>query len=177
MRSCGNTIIANYSKFSTTRSEYKIYGDVDLFQMQKVIGELIEKMTAGLPENVKLQITLENNRNDRVNQTKLLSKAEMILKLTDWVILFIDYHDMKMEDITFKLLKIEIPTGTGKRVNRIISVDSKRSIIQLRNKDTLCLARAIVVALATLNRDKLQDIFRERLSEEEQQQQRPFNGL
>ena len=88
-------------------------------------------MAVGLPENVKLQITLENNRNDRVNQTKLLSKAEMILKLTDWVILFTDYHDMKMEDITFKLLKIEIRTGTGKRVNRVISVDSKRSIIQI----------------------------------------------
>ena len=105
----------NYSKFNTTRSEYKIYGDIDLFQMHKVIGELIEKMAVGLPENVKLQITLENNRNDRVNQTKLLSKAEMILKLTDWVILFTDYHDMKMEDITFKLLKIEIRTGTGKK--------------------------------------------------------------
>ena len=63
--------------------------------MQKVIGELIEKMAAGLTENVKLQITLENNRNDRVNETKLLSKAEMILKLTDWVILFIDYYDTK----------------------------------------------------------------------------------
>ena len=45
---------------SSTRSEYKIFGDVDLFQMQKkIIGELIEKMAAGLPENVKLQITLE----------------------------------------------------------------------------------------------------------------------
>ena len=65
--------------------------------------ELIEKMTVGLPENVKLQITLENNQNDRVNQTKLLRKTEMILKLTDWVILFIDYYDMKPEDITCKL--------------------------------------------------------------------------
>ena len=82
----------NYSKFNTTRSEYKIYGDIDLFQMHKVMGELIEKMAVGLPENVKLQITLENNRNDRVNQTKLLSKAEMILKLTDWVILLSLIH-------------------------------------------------------------------------------------
>ena len=67
----------------------------------------------------------------------------MISKLADWVILFIaefiDY-DMKLEDMTFKLLNIQIPTGSGKRVNRIITVDSKRSIIQIRNKDTLCLA-------------------------------------
>jgi len=83
--------------------------------MQKVNGELIEKMAAGLPENVKLQITSENNRNDRVHQTKLLSKAEIILKLTDWVMLFIDYYDMKPENITFQLLTIKIFTGKGKK--------------------------------------------------------------
>ena len=127
-----------YNKFNTTRSEYKIYGEVDIFQMYTVLQELIDKMTSGLPENVKLQISLENDRNDRISQTKLLNKADMISKLADWVILFIDYYDMKPEDLTFKLLSIHIPTGSGKRVNRIITVDSKRSIIQIRNKDTLC---------------------------------------
>jgi len=36
----------------------------------------------------------------------------MISKLADWVMLFIDYHDMEMEDITINLVKIDIPTGT-----------------------------------------------------------------
>jgi len=120
--------------------------------MHKVIGELIDKMAAGLPENVKLQIILESNRNDRVSHTKLLSKAEMILKLTDWVNLFIDYYEMKPEDITFKLLTIEIPVGKGRRVNKIITVDSKRSIIQITNKDTICLARALIICLAAHRR-------------------------
>jgi len=108
--------------------------------MYTVLQDLIDKMTSDLPENVKLQISLENDRNDRISQTKLLNKADIISKLADWVILFIDYYDMKPEDLTFKLLNIQIPTGSGKRVNRIITVDSKRSIIQIRNKDTLCLA-------------------------------------
>ena len=73
--------------------------------------------------------------------------------------LFIDYHDVKMEDITFKLLSVKIPTGSGK-VNKIITVDGKCSIIQIRNKDTICLARALIVALAANNREKLQEIFR-----------------
>ena len=63
-----------------------------------------------------------------------------------------------MEDITFKLLTIQIPTGG--RVNKIITADSKRSITQIRNKDTICLARAIVVGLVVNNREKLGDIFR-----------------
>jgi len=88
----------------------------------------------------------------------------MILKLADRVILFIDYYDMKPEDMTFKLLSIQIPTGSGKRVNRIVTVDSKHSIIQIRNKDTLCLARAIIVGLAVHNREKLQDTFKNNIT-------------
>ena len=71
---------------------------MDIFQMYTVLQELIDKMTSDLPENVKLQISLENERNDRISQTKLLNKADMISKLADWVILFIDYYDMKPED-------------------------------------------------------------------------------
>lgn len=69
-----------YNKFNTIRSEYKIYGEIDIFQMYAVLQELIDKMTSGLPENVKLQISLENQRNDRIRQTKLLNKADMISK-------------------------------------------------------------------------------------------------
>jgi len=58
---------------------------------------------------------------------------------------------MELENITFKLLAIELPTGAG-RVNTIITVDSKRSIIQVKNYDTICLARAIVVGLAVNNK-------------------------
>ena len=80
---------------------------------------------------VTLQISLENDRNDRISQTKLLNKADIISKLADWVILFIDYYDMKPEDLTSKLLNVQIPTGSGS-VNRIITVDSKRYTIDYK---------------------------------------------
>jgi len=41
----------------------------------------------------------------------------MISKLADLVIPFIDYYDMKPEDLTFKLLTIQIPTASGRTVN------------------------------------------------------------
>ena len=154
-----------YDKFNSNCSEWKVFGDVDIFQVHNVITELINQMTEGQPENVRLQINLENTQNNRIIETKLSSKREIIEKAVEWVNLFIDYYDMKMEDITFKLLSVEIPTGSGK-VNKIITVDSKRSIIEIKNKDTICLARAIVVGLAVNNREKLQDIFRNKLTEE-----------
>ena len=102
-----------------------------------------------------------------MNQTKLLNKEDMITKVADWVILFIDYRDMKIEDITIKLLKIKIPTSSGGKVNRIITVDSKRSITQIRNRDTICLARAIVVGLVVNHKEKLQSILKHNLTEVE----------
>jgi len=73
---------------------------------------------------------------------------------------------MELENITFKRLAIQLPTGAG-RVNTIITVDSKRSIIQVKNYDTICLARAIVVGLAVNNKEKFQTIFQNKLTEEE----------
>jgi len=69
--------------------------------------------------------------------------------------------------LTFKLLTIQIPTASGRTVNRIITVDSKRSIIQIRNKDTICLARSIVVSLSVKDSAKLQDIFINNLTQAE----------
>jgi len=90
-----------------------------------VVTELISGMTEGQPENVKLQISLENIHNNRIIETKLMSKYEVIEKAVEWVNLFIDYYDMKMEDITFKLLTIQIPTGSG-RVNKITTDSNSR---------------------------------------------------
>ena len=74
---------------------------------------------------------------------------------------------MKPEDLTFKLLIIQIPTASGRTVNRIIIVDSKRSIIQIRNKDTIRLARSIVVSLSVKDGAKLQDISINNLTQAE----------
>ena len=77
---------------------------------------------------------------------------------------------MDINDLTFKLMAINIPTGQGRRVNKIISVGSKRSIIEVKNDDTICLARAIVVGLAINNIEKLQSIFKNALTPDELRQ-------
>jgi len=118
-------------KFRADRSDWQILGPVDIFQVNEVIMLLVDKMTGNSPDNVKLQVSLISSVDDTVNQTKLLNKNYIVNKLSDWVHFFIDYHDMELENITFKLLAIELPTGAGKKVNSIITADSKRSIIQV----------------------------------------------
>jgi hypothetical protein len=151
-------------KFRTDRSDWQISGPVDIFQVNDVIAKLVDRMTANLPDNVKIQVSLISS--DTVNQTKLLNKNEIVNKLSDWVHFFVDYRDMTFENITFKLLAIEVPEGSG-RVNTIITADSKRSIIQVKNYDTLCLARAIIVGLAVNHRDMIQALFKNNITTEE----------
>ena len=153
-------------KYKTTRSDWKVVGDIDIFRMHSTIRELVNKMTEYLPDNVKIQVSLVNTKNDRTVETKLLNKDEVTQKLAEWVNLFIDYYDMDIEDITFKLMSIEIPKGEG-RPNAVINAENKRSIIQIRNYDTICLARAIVVALAINHTEKFQVIFKNNLTEAE----------
>ena len=93
-------------KFQAVRSEWKISGPVDLFQVNEVITKLVDEMTAKLPENVELQVSLVNNFDDKVNQTPLLEEQGIVNKLSEWVEFFVDYHEMQMENTTFKLLAI-----------------------------------------------------------------------
>ena len=159
-----------FQKIPTTRSHWKVYGDVDISRVHVVMQDLINKMTAQASDNAKLQIALENNKNGKVIQTVLLNKTDIIDKVSDWVSWFTDYHDMDINDITFKLLKIEIPVGAGRRVNKIITADNKRSIIQIRNRDTLCLARSIVVGLVSKERQHLESILKGKLTDSELKQ-------
>src|SRR5207249_4423613 len=126
------------------------------FNIHKVIVKLIETMTENLPSNTKIQISIKTPKGKEPH-TSLLFKDKIINLVTEWVNYFIDYYDMNIEDIIFKLLAIELPQGTG-RPNAVINLDNKRSITQISNNDTLCLVRAILVGL-TYNVIKLQEVF------------------
>ena len=152
------------AKFRTDLSEWKIYGKVGLFDIHAAIRDLINRMTANLPANVKIMIGLITPISDDISaSSKLLSKSQVNDIISEWVNYFMDYKEVNIEDITFKLLAIQIPNG-GKRPNKIINVSNSRCIIQIKNKDTLCLVKSIIVAMSVNNIPKLQDVFKEKLT-------------
>ena len=167
----GYTIVKTNSyyvaKFRTDLSEWKIYGKVGLFDIHAAIRDLIHKMTANLPANVKIQIGLITPVSDEIStSSKLLSKSQVNDIISEWVNYFMDYKELNIEDITFRLMAIQIPSG-GKRPNKIIDTSNSRCIIQIKNKDTLCMVKSIIVAMSVNNIPKLQDIFKGKLTEDE----------
>jgi len=64
------------------------------------------------------------------------------------------------------LLKIYVLTG-GTKSNKIVSKSETRSIVQIRNDDTMCCVRSINVCLAYTHIETLQSVFRYNLTEED----------
>ena len=60
-------------------------------------------------------------------------------------------EELNIDEVSFEVTIIPNRTGKGKDALKILNVISKRSIIQINNNDTICLARAIVTALAANN--------------------------
>ena len=153
------------NKYKTSISFWKIIGDINLFNVNLALNDLIQEITKGKPENVRIQIVLKAPDGSEPD-TKLLSKSDIIEMLTEWVNYLIDYKEFDISDITFQVTAIEIPAGTGRQCNLINTLDDKRSIVQIKNKDTLCLARSVVVALS-YHKEILQNVFRNQLSTNE----------
>ena len=151
--------------YNTTLTHWRVTGSVNFFNIRKVMEVLVEKMTERYPSNTRIQIGIRTP-SGREPHTNLISKDEATDMVAEWTNYFIDYYDMNIEDLTFKLTAIELPQGMGRKCNAIINLDDKRCITQIKNKDTICLVRAILVGLS-YNKTKLEEVFKSKLNDQE----------
>ena len=71
------------------------------------------------------------------------------------VLEYVEYKAVPLNEVTVEVQSTKIPRGKGRHIK--ISKDNtgrKRCIIRVKNSDTMCLARAIVTAVANLNKGK-----------------------
>ena len=80
------------------------------------------------------------------------------------VINILEYRAIPIEKCKIVVQSVKIPTGKGRLYLTKDTVSRKRSIVMVKNDDTTCLARSIVMAMANLHPEKwtktqLQDGF------------------
>ena len=156
-----------------TDTKWKITGEVDLFQLRDALLLLLNTIIGERHPNTALRIVVRSTRTNKVASTKFETKGKILVNLYNLLDQFMDYEDFDLEEIIFTVLKIEEPTGAGTRVNKIISIKDKRSIIEIKNNDNLCLARSIVTGLAVKARYNIVDkkalyiFFRDKLLSDE----------
>ena len=158
-------------KFGMTATGHKVrfnnvLADFDLLESyestMKIFRHLLEEVTEGMPPNDKIRFILRSEQLETpislpfmtvedLTTEKVFSQIERVIQSN---------QEFRLNDtVTIDINHVETPEGRGKsRVKRTIfnigdHLKEKRSIIRINNKDDFCLARALAVAIARIEKD------------------------
>ena len=160
-------------KFGMTATDHKVrfnnvLADFDLLESyestMKIFRHLLEDVTEGMAPNDKIRFILRSEQLEtpislpfmtveELTTEKVFSQIERVIqsnqefRLNDTVIIDINH--------------VKTPEGSGKAKHKRTSFNirdhlkEKKSIIRINNKDDLCLARALAVAIARIENDPM----------------------
>lgn len=165
-------------KFNTSANYYKIYVDDTevrdlpniLKYLKTLFQSIIDRMTTEIHSNDLVRLSIDNPeldypivfpfmRRSSLTIERFLSEIERVLQS----------YEQFVVDETFgiELVHVQTSSGTGYKRNIVDitkMVESKKSIIQIKNNDLLCCARAIVTAIARIEKHPQWNSIRQGLS-------------
>ena len=156
-------------KFRTTATDYSVRfnnteDDFDLIQSyertQKIFEHLLNDITNGMNEKDQVRFVLRSTQLDtpislpfmpvqQLTPERVFSQIERVIQSN---------RDFRLNDtVVVDIVHVEAPQGSGRKERDLVDLKEflhkKRSIINIQNKDDLCLARALVVAIAKIEKD------------------------
>ena len=157
-------------KFNMTAKNYAVHfnnalDDVDLLESRNrtygIFHHLIEDVTKGMNPNDQVRFVLRSDQLqtpisipflplEELTTEKILSNVEKVVQSNE---------DFRLNDtVTIDLIHVEMPRGSGRckwtTLNIRDHLKKKQSVIRIiNNKDNLCLARALAVAIARIEND------------------------
>ena len=158
----------NSKKFQMTATDHTIrfnnaLSDLDLLEsherVQKIFDHLLNDVTGDMDERDQVRFVLRSDQLDtpisipfmdvlQLTPERVFSQIERVVQSN---------RDFRLNDtVTVDILHVEAPQGSGRsRLKRDILdireyLHKKKSIVTIKNKDNLCLARALVVAVAKI---------------------------
>ena len=155
-------------KFRMTAMDYTIrfnntVSDLDLIEsyerVQEIFERLLNDVTAGKNEKDQVRFVLRSTQLDtpislpfmdvvQLTPERVFSQIERVIQSN---------RDFRLNDtVVVDIVHVEAPQGSGrKRVHIDIEefLHKKRSVITIQNDDDLCLARALVTAIAKIEKD------------------------
>ena len=158
----------NSKKFQMTATDHTIrfnnaLSDLDLLEsherVQKIFDHLLNDVTGDMNERDQVRFVLRSDQLDtpisipfmdvlQLTPERVFSQIERVVQSN---------RDFRLNDtVTVDILHVEAPQGSGRsRLKRDILdireyLHKKKSIVTIKNNDNLCLARALVVAVAKI---------------------------
>ena len=171
------------NKFQTTGTDYAVrfnnnISDLDLIESiertQEIFEHLLRDVTVGMDGKDQVRFILRSTQLDtpislpfmplhQLTPERVFSQIERVIQSN---------QDFRLNDtVTVDIIHVKAPQGSGRK-RTVLDLDEylhkKKSIITIQNNDDLCLARALVVAIAKIEKDpKYKSITDSRKSEQE----------
>ena len=156
-------------KFKMASKNYSVrfnnvLDDVDLLESRKrtygIFHHLIEDVTEGMNPNDQVRFVLSSNQLqtpiaipfcslEELTTEKVLSNVEKVVQSNE---------EFRLNDtVNIDVIRVEMPRGSGRYKRTTLNIrgylEKKKSVILITNRDDLCLARALVVNIARIEKD------------------------
>ena len=138
----------------------------DIKEIYHIFQELVKtvKRRGKLSDNDMLRLVIQNEELPNAISAKFNKVQDFKLGDLETIINILEHRAMLIEKCKVVIQSIKIPTGKGRLYLSNDTVSRKRSIVTVKNDDTTCLVRSIVMAMANLHPEKwtktqLQDGF------------------
>ena len=157
-------------KFNMMAKNYRVHfnnalGNVDLLESRnrtyRIFDRLIEDVTEGMNPADQVRFVLQSDqlqfpisipfcRLEELTVEKVLANVEKVVQSNE---------DFRLNDtVTINLMHVEMPRGSGRLKHMTLNIrdhlKKKQSVITINNRDRLCLARALVVSIARIEKDR-----------------------
>ena len=163
-------------KFGMTATDHRVrfnnvLADRDLLESYesslKIFHHLLEEVKEGMAPNDQVRFILRSEQLEtpislpfmpveRLTAERVYSELERVIQSNE---------EFRLNDtVTIDINHVESPQGSGRKKRTTFDIDDyldeKGSVVRIRNKDDLCLARALVVARAKIENDPKYDQIR-----------------
>ena len=164
-------------KFGMTATDHRVrfnnvLADRDLLESyettHKIFHHLLEDVKEGMAPNDKVRFILRSDQletpislpfmpAERLTAERVYSELERVIQSN---------QEFRLNDtVTIDINHVLAPVGSGRKKRTTFDIDDylheKKSVVRIKNKDDVCLARALVVAKAKKENDPRYELIRD----------------
>jgi hypothetical protein len=157
-------------KFGTTGTDYTVqftdtFAHLDLSQfhdrLHGIFESLLDSITRDVPEHDQVRFVLHSPQLEKPISLPFMALSHLTTErvLAQIVRVIQSNHEFRLNDsVKVNLVHVEMPNGgRGSKRSEINLekhlINTERAIVRIQNKDDLCLARALVVSIAKIEKD------------------------
>ena len=147
---------------SKTCKKFKTYFDAfratsDTNDIDKTLFYIMNKVRREreLVKGDKIRVILSHNSWRNPMSTKLIAITDHFgIDVIENIARYLEYKDVPLSEVKIEIQTVKIPRAKGRLRPTKSNVSCKKSIITIKNNDSMCLARSIVTAVANINKHK-----------------------